>query len=453
MCDDAAMVRSRTLATTRTLAAALTLATSLVVAACAAPAVAPVTPAVPGATTTSAPGTSNGPSSPTLAPYSPGPSASPEDPATLYARIEAQVEQIRGLTAIAPVAPRILDQAQLAAQLRSRFDQENPPAIVAGEQALYQDLGLFPRDASLKDELLKLLTSQIAGFYRPQDKELYVISQSGSIGPSQLVTFAHEFDHALQDQHFDLTKLGIDTPDQGDRSLARLSLAEGDATLLMSQWAQQNLSPLQTLQLLQESADPAQTAILASMPPFLKDELLFPYTSGLTFIEGLWAKGGWPAVDAAYATPPDSTAQILHPEQYLAHQEPVPVTLAADIERRLGAGWSQTYADTLGEFGLREWLTIVGGLQPQAAADAATGWAGDRVAVLEGPGGSWGAVLVTRWTSATDAGAFHDAAATTVASALPAAVVAQPSSTTVTVLFASDVATLGRLRSLPTPGG
>ena len=446
MCDDAAMVRSHTLATTHTLAAALTLATILVAAACAAPAVAP------GATTSNGPGTSNGPSSPTLAPYSPGPSASPEDPATLYARIESQVEQIRGLTAIAPVTPRILDQTQLAAELRARFDQENPPAIVAGEQALYQDLGLFPRDASLKDELLKLLTSQIAGFYRPQDKELYVISQSGAIGPSQQVTFAHEFDHALQDQHFGLTKLGIDTPDQGDRSLARLSLAEGDATLLMSQWAEQNLSPLQTLQLLQESADPAQTAILASMPPFLKDELLFPYTSGLTFIEGLWAKGGWPAVDAAYATPPDSTAQILHPEQYLAHQEPIPVSLAADLPRRLGADWSETYADTLGEFGLREWLTIVGGLQPQAAADAATGWAGDRVAVLEGPAGAWGLILVTRWTSAAGAGAFL-AAATTVASALPAAAVSQPSTTTVAVLVASDAATLGRLRSLPTPGG
>ena len=53
------------------------------------------------------------------------------------------------------------------------------------------------------------------GFYDPDTKRMSVKSASGNIGPIQQITFAHEFDHALQDQHFDLTKLGIDAPDQG----------------------------------------------------------------------------------------------------------------------------------------------------------------------------------------------------------------------------------------------
>ena len=45
--------------------------------------------------------------------YSPGPTPTPEDPAVLYARIEQQVQEIRGLKAKAPVSPKVLDEAGL----------------------------------------------------------------------------------------------------------------------------------------------------------------------------------------------------------------------------------------------------------------------------------------------------------------------------------------------------
>ena len=48
---------------------------------------------------------------------------------------------------------------------------------------------------------------------------------------------------------FGLAKLGTDTPDQNDRDLARLSLAEGDATLSMTQWSAKNLSFVEILTL------------------------------------------------------------------------------------------------------------------------------------------------------------------------------------------------------------
>jgi hypothetical protein len=377
--------------------------------------------------------------------YSPGPTPTPEDPATLYARIEQQVQEIRGLAAKAPIRPKVLDEAGLMASLREHFDRDNPPAVIAATERLYRALGMLPDDASLKDLYLKLLGSQVAGFYDPDEKALFVVSRSGGLGPAEQVTFAHEFDHALQDQNFGLKKLGTAVPDQSDRSLARLSLAEGDATLLMSDWAQAHFTPVQMLQLLQTSVDPAQNAVLASMPPILRDQLLFPYTSGLAFVEGLWATGGWPAVDRAYTTPPDSTEQIMHPEKYVAHEQPATIAIPSDLAARLGAGWRLEMQDTMGEFGLMGWLSRAGGISDSAAATAAAGWAGDRL-VLVSHGSTFGVAIQTTWDTTADAAEFAAAAGTALDAMSGSTALVHHGDARVAFIVASDSSTVTRLR-------
>jgi hypothetical protein len=348
--------------------------------------------------------------SPTLATASAGPSATPEDPLAVYARIEQQVQQIRGLTATTVVTPQILDSAGVAKELNARFDEGNPAGTLASEQQVYEALGLLPTGISLRDELFKLLTSQVAGFYEPDTKKMFVVSKTGAIGPAEKVTFAHEFDHALQDQHFDLSKLGTDEAGQSDRSLARLSVAEGDATLLMTDWLQQELSPADMLAMIGQSLDPTQTAILNGMPPFLRDQLMFPYTTGLSFTQAIFATGGWKAVDGEYVTPPDSTEQVIHPSAYLSHAKPLTVTIPTDIATRLGKGWTAPFQDTAGEFTLGEWLKVAGGVDETVASDAATGWGGDRMVLVEGPSGAWGVAIVTKWDTSADADEFAAAA-------------------------------------------
>ena len=123
------------------------------------------------------------------------------------------------------------------------------------------------------------------------------LSRSGAIGPTEKVTFSHEYTHALQDQNFNLKGLALDEIGQGDRALARLSLVEGDATLLMSYWATAHLSQAETFQMLGESLNPDATKILTDMPAVLRESLLFPYTSGLQFVQGLQIAGGWSTDD------------------------------------------------------------------------------------------------------------------------------------------------------------
>lgn len=353
---------------------------------------------------------------------------------------------MRGLTAKGPTDPIVLDDAGIKKLVIELFDKDNPEALLEANERLLKAFDLLPADASLSDLYIELLGSQVAGLYNPDDKKLYVVSKSGGLGVTEKSTFAHEFTHALQDQNFDLGKLKLDEIGQSDRSFARLSLVEGDATLLMSYWQLQNLTKEELAALIGGAADDESTKIFLRMPAILRESLLFPYLSGATFVQGIQATGGWEAVDAAYAKPPASTEQILHPEKYAAGEAPLVVRLPDGLGRRLGAGWKVDLEDAFGEFQLGIWLRESGAVGAGVAREAAAGWGGDRVAVVSGPDGAWGVVLRTRWDSAADADEFTAAADPVVGQlSSPGAVLPGAGGTERWILIASDDATLTKL--------
>ena len=49
-----------------------------------------------------------------------------------------------------------------------------------------------------------LYTAEVAAYYDPADGTFYIIQRDAPFGPVDKVTTAHEYTHALQDQHFDL---------------------------------------------------------------------------------------------------------------------------------------------------------------------------------------------------------------------------------------------------------
>ncbi|MFL5725159.1 MAG: hypothetical protein ACJ77F_02375 [Chloroflexota bacterium] len=392
--------------------------------------------------------------SPTAAPSSggtpaaPTPTASPVDVKALYASIEEQVRQIRGLEAKNPVDPVVLDGAGIKRVTAEGFRRDNPEELVDANERLFKGLGLLRADADLGDLYVKMLGESVAGLYSPDDKQLYVVSRSGNLGPTEKTTFAHEYNHALQDQNFDLSSLKLDEVGEGDRGIARLSLVEGDATLLMTLWQLQHLGPTDLLQLLGESLNPEIAGSLNDMPPFLGESLLFPYTAGLTFVQSLQVAGGWEAVNDAFADPPASTEQVLHPEKYVAREAPVKVDLPDDLAATMGSGWKLGLEDTLGEFQLRVWLDQAEAAAGGPTADqAAAGWGGDRVALLDGPNGARAIVLRTAWDTAADADEFAALAQPVVAKLEDGTVIRDDAAKTVTVLLASDGGALQTLRT------
>jgi hypothetical protein len=396
-----------------------------------------------GPTTSSQPPTPGQP--PTVAPSTAvRPSASAADPAAIYAAIRAQVEAIRGFKPTNDIAPTLIDATQLKNNLQADFDRQNPASAIEIGQRTLIALGFLPKGASLRAAVLALQGDQVAGYYSPTEKQLFVVSRSGAIGPTQRSTYAHEFTHELQDQHFDLKSLGLQTSDQGDRSLARLAIVEGDAVSVQYSWMQQHFGPDDLAQLFKDAQDPAAVAALNNAPPYLRDTALFPYSAGLAFVQGLLQTGGYAAVNAAFAKPPDSTEQIIHPDKYAAGEKPIAVVLPTDLATRMGAGWTATGQDTLGELLLRLWLSEAG-IAPSVASDAAAGWGGDRVVLLEGPAGDAVAVESV-WDTAADADAFTSAANIAMsARALGGMVVHAAGSTRVSLAIGTGSATLAGL--------
>ncbi len=422
--------------------AVLAVAAVLVAACGSSPATGPA--GTPTSVPTAAAGSSGSPAGSASAVSPASPAASIDNDA-VFASIEAQVQEIRQLSQKTPVARKILDETQLSALITDSFDKSNPPALVAANEQLLKALGLLPAGASLKDLDVQLLSSQVAGLYDPDTKTMDVVSKTGQLGPIEQITYAHEFDHALQDQNFGLGKLGLDDTSNSDQALARLSLPEGDATLLMTQWAEAHMTTGQLLQLAAEANDPSQTAILATMPDDLKETLLFPYEQGLSWVNGMQTSGGWAAVDAAYADPPDSTEQILHPDKWASHEKPIVVTIPASLPAKLGTGWSMPLTDTFGELQFRVWLEQVGKLPVATAEAAAAGWGGDRLALVE-DGSTFGIAMITKWDTTADATEFAAAAGPTLKLLPSATAMIDPGGTNQVVLFvATDQATIKSL--------
>ncbi|MEO8207939.1 MAG: hypothetical protein ABI598_02795 [Chloroflexota bacterium] len=360
----------------------------------------------------------------TTAPPNPTPSGSGSAPApgaTLapdvlarYREIAAQVAAIRHLDAPSRVEPQIIDGATLVANLRAEFEKDNPPLEIAKSDQILKLFGLLGPGASLAQAYLDLQGSQVIGYYDPKVGELFIVSRDGALGAIEEVTYAHEFTHELQDRHFDLNSIGLDTiHDDSDRVLAILSLVEGDAVSAQTSWMLSNLTSAQLTEVASAASDPEMLAVLARTPRILLETSLFPYQAGGSFVGWLQGEDGFASVDAAYRALPTSTKQILHPDSYLRGEVPVEVSIPDGLSAQLGTGWTIAARDTFGEFQTRIWLRE-GGVAGEPARLAAEGWAGDRLALLRGPGEASALAWSSAWDTRADAVEFMEAARTAI---------------------------------------
>jgi hypothetical protein len=134
----------------------------------------------------------------------------------------------------------------------------------------------------------------------------------------------------------------------------------------------------------------------------VRTNALFPYVDGLGFAMQLYKQKGFAGVDAAFSNLPVSTAQILHPDTYLAGVQPIDVA-APDLAAQLGEPWHRLDTNVLGELGIRNVLAQYG--DRQTAQTAAAGWRGDRWQLLE-QDGRLALVLRTVWGTDAQASRF-----------------------------------------------
>jgi hypothetical protein len=274
---------------------------------------------------------------------------------TASAETAKDVARVRGLEIKKPIEQEIVDRADLQAKLPS-------------QNVAYERWGLDPPVADDED---------IAGTYDRVTKKLLLAA------PVDEFVLIHEIEHALQDMHFDLSKVEAGT---GDEAIARRALVEGDALVT-------------TFEVLldRKGIDPpwGNPQIVAELVRAIDVPVNDAYKAGFAFVAALRAQKPWSAIDAAFKRPPVSTEQVLHPEKYLAGEKPV------TVEAPALDGATIVDATTWGELGFQLFLRAHG-VDLRVAKLAAAGWAGDRVTTVEKAGHVIGLARFT-WDTEADA--------------------------------------------------
>lgn len=316
------------------------------------------------------------------------------------------VADTRGLQPLNEIEVSYLDRDDLQDLLEEDLMDEVTPAEIDAEEEALKAIDLIPENLDLLAAMEELLTDQVVGFYDDETKELALISEEAELDVMNEVTLSHEVTHALQDQHFNL---GAFYPLEGeataDANLARLALVEGDASLVMTEYIEEELS-LGDLFSLGLTAG-GESLSTGSMPAYLEEALAFPYLDGESFAAYLKQEGGWALVDGAYTYPPLSTEHILHPQKYLDGEQPVPVAIP-DLLPVVGPAWESVYDESFGEFDVLQLLSD--GIGYGDAADAAEGWGGGRYHYYERSDGAMMAVILLSWDDKGEADEFVDAA-------------------------------------------
>jgi len=242
--------------------------------------------------------------------------------------------------------------------------------------------GLIPKGFDLDGFMVDLLTEQIAGLYDPKAHEFYIADW---IDPEdQRTVMSHELTHALEDQHFQIEPWVKAARPNDDAELARESVLEGSAMAAMLEYMLQEKGlKLREIPDIDPSifvGDLAETPMLKKAPAFIKDSLMFPYFSGLTFSLAVLKDSGWKGFTGVFARPPANTQQIIHPDLYRTGKTLMPVKLDLP-EGSPGSGWKLLEENAMGEFGWKEVLKQF--LDADSADKLAPAWDGDVYATYE----------------------------------------------------------------------
>jgi hypothetical protein len=329
--------------------------------------------------------------------------------------MEARMTEIRGLEPLrgveyAFVSRGLLNRTTDDYVLWGARTDLRAPYITYYVQPAYELLGFIPLGEDLVGLRARLCAARVAAFYDPGWYTIVFVGERLPLDDRTNAILAHEFVHALQDQHFDLYELREsaaggehDWDAYWDATLALKALIEGDATVAMEQYAPMSV----------DLKDPRAAYYMeraestyGAFPVALEEEFAFPYEAGQPFVEALLTQGGWQAVNGAYSHPPTTTEQVLHPEKYRAGEAAREV-IPEHLTDRLGQFWYNT-SGTLGEFLLRTLLETH--LGEAEAASAAAGWGGDLWAIYSDLGENNHLLrLVIEWDSPAELDEFFTA--------------------------------------------
>lgn len=220
-------------------------------------------------------------------------SATSQSDADFYAATNEVLQEMGKILDLPPKSPlheTIRTKEQVRQYLIDEQSKEESPEKRYVDRRTLEAFGLIPKGFPLDSFLLDLLTDQVAGLYDPQTKQFFIASW---IAPGdQKEVMAHELTHALDDQYFHLKKWQNAVRSNDDASLARDAVIEGSALAAMMDYTLNDMHT--SVRELPDIAPFIESSVadqmdrdpnLAKAPPFVRDELLFPYLEGAKFTQ------------------------------------------------------------------------------------------------------------------------------------------------------------------------
>ncbi len=330
--------------------------------------------------------------------------------------LKRRVANVGKLSFKSDVPVNFMSREALAKYIRELFDEEYPADYARREERMLRGFGFLAEGEDLRAIRENVLGENVAGFYdeRPGVKKLFAISSGQSLNLMNQLVLSHELRHAIQDQQVVIReKLKVQS-DYDDRRLAALCLFEGDASIVMEQYLASGATANQPevanlFKIFSQSLTGEEIAAmfaagpsLRTAPTVVQEQLVAPYFDGRNLAATIFARGGFALLNQKLDRPPRSMEQVLHPEKYLDRvDEPLEVALA-----EVGST-KPDFDGTLGEFLIR--VLLRSGPNAGASTAGASGWGGDRYAVVEGESGWYRLVWRSVWDTETDAREFRDA--------------------------------------------
>lgn len=320
--------------------------------------------------------------------------------------LASRLESLRGLKFKMPLVLRQGTRKEYAAYVLENARRVYGTDLSAAEKGL-KALGLIP--AKLRLDLALTAQAGLGAKVFCTGGEVILIDPKA--GDEWIL---NKMDLGLVDQHFAPPARAT-----FDGQMAWAALRMGDAEVVKHLiWTSNKITEETVKKAADEAAawEKGDSKLASAVAPRLFVRTAdFPWRRGAAFALALYASG---ALDQAYARPPESTEQILHPEKYARQEKPVLIAPAAADEFLAASGFAPVYQTVLGELGAA--LVLETHFPREDLTAASEGWGGDLFKVYEKEGAPPLVLWMTDWDTEQDAVEFHTQAARISRRLLPA---------------------------------
>lgn len=282
-----------------------------------------------------------------------------------------EVSALRGLPIKKEPGCIVLSRSKFLDKRRELYSEDFDSDRLKWEAFSQKALGLIPETYDYERCVLEGSAEDVVAFYDPTSQA--VLIPEGD--PTSNNVLVHELVHALQDQTFDLSRLGKLARRSTDASLAIGALVEGDAVLVQKVFISGD--EINGAAEYTKSADPSK----CYPPPLLLEQYEFPYYFGEILAINLYnSYGDFRGINKALENPPLTSKEIVHRQLENTSadaRELQPATLPSYVFDTKTA--VPRFTDSLGQFTTR--LILSKYLEPGVAVQAAKGWKNDTVTV------------------------------------------------------------------------